>query len=98
MTSRTYKRLSLLYFAINTDYSRTTDTEFLLVRKSVNGPLFKLRTPLMIYEKKKKKKKIGVISKSEQRDVTDQLAVKFTIFCNKYRLFTDHGHGIFIGP
>ena len=40
MTSRTNWRLSLLYFAINTDYSRTTDTEFLLVRKSVNGPCF----------------------------------------------------------
>ena len=27
-------------FAIKTDYSRTTDTEFLLVRKSVNGTCF----------------------------------------------------------
>ena len=26
--------------SINTDYSRTTDTEFVLVRKSVNGPCF----------------------------------------------------------
>ena len=32
--------VNLLYFAIHTDYSRTTDTEFLLVRKSVNGPCF----------------------------------------------------------
>ena len=40
MTSRTNKQLSLLYFAINADYSRTTDTEFLLVRKSVNAPCF----------------------------------------------------------
>ena len=31
-------KLHLLYFAVNTDYSRTTDTEFLLVCKSVNGP------------------------------------------------------------
>ena len=29
-----------LYFVINIDYSRTTDTEFLLVHKSVNGPCF----------------------------------------------------------
>ena len=27
--------------------------------------------------------------------LTDQLAVKFTIFCNLYRLFMDHGHGFF---
>ena len=38
--SRTNWQLNLLFFAINTDYSWTTDTEFLLVRKSVNGPCF----------------------------------------------------------
>ena len=34
-------------FCNYTDYSRTTDTEFLLVRKSVNGPCFVTGQPVI---------------------------------------------------